>query len=42
MATQTRMPLDSPVLILLNQRLTAGAKKNKRTVYTYQEKQTFT
>lgn len=27
MATQTRMPLDSPVLILLDQRLIAGAKK---------------
>lgn len=29
MATQTRMPLHSPVLILLDQRLIAGAKKNK-------------
>lgn len=29
MATQTRMPIDSPVLILLNQRLIAGAKKIK-------------
>lgn len=37
MATQTRMPLDSPVLILLDQRLIAGGKnkKIKATIYTY-------